>query len=103
MKTLMGSPGFESAPDDTSPFDQTRVFQVNPYVATKRYRFLDNMFPIAPMDNVGFGRVGPSTQGLSPAEDALVIPPYAAVDPFPQGARLYGAVTEEGLEPTIIP
>jgi hypothetical protein len=76
---------------------------VNPYVAQPKFRFLDNMFPIAPMDDVGFGRVGPGIQGLSPAEDALVIPPYAAVDPFPQGARLYGAVVEEGEDPTIIP
>jgi hypothetical protein len=73
---------------------------VNPYVPTMRFRFLDNMFPIAPMDDVGTGRVG---NPLSPAEDALVVPPYAAVDPFPQGARLYGAVTEEGEDPKIIP
>jgi hypothetical protein len=76
---------------------------VNPYVPQEKFRFLDDMFPIAPMDDVGFGRVGPGAKGLSPAEDALVIPPYAAVDPFPQGARLYGPVVEEGEDPTIIP
>merc|ERR1719375_3090224 len=90
---------WQEAPDDTSPFDQTRHFMVNPYVPTKQFDFLDNLFPIAPMDDVGFGRVGPGTKGLSAAEDALVIPPYAAVDPFPQGTRLYGPVVEEGEDP----
>jgi hypothetical protein len=98
-----GRSQWQMVPDDTSPFDQTRQFMVNPYVPDKRFRFLDDLFPVAPMDDVGFGRVGPSTKGLNPAEDALVIPPYAAVDPFPQGARLYGHVNEEGEDPKIIP
>merc|ERR1719217_817743 len=55
QEPLTGTGQFQTAPDDTSPFDQTRQFMVNPHVPTMRFRFLDNLFPIAPMDDVGTG------------------------------------------------
>jgi hypothetical protein len=71
---------------------------VNPWVPETPFRFLDNMFPIAPADDVGKGRVGVG----GTTDDALVVPPYAIADPFPQGQRVFGEVREEGEDPIVV-
>jgi len=85
------------------PFDHDHPRWINPYGAEKPFRFLDNLFPVAPEDDVGEGAVGGGTGYLGgTADDALIVPPYAVADPFPQGSRLYGELRVPGEEPQIV-
>lgn len=81
------------------PFDSDHPRMINPWGANKPFRFLDDMFPVAPEDSVGEGAVGVG----GTADDALVVPPYAVADPFPQGSRLFGEVRVPGEDPVVVP
>jgi len=52
------------------------------FARDKRWRYLDDLAPIAPMDWVGGGEKGLSSL-RAPWDDAMYIAPYALPDPFP--------------------
>merc|ERR1719424_148651 len=87
-----------SSKGEKGPFSSEHPSMVNPWGASKPFRFLDDMFPVAPEDKLPQGTDWVGYKGEKP----MYIPAYTVSDPFPQGARLFKTVHVPGEDPIVV-